>query len=56
MASKEVVERCDGEITQVLMVDGVEFSVVHEVDHIRRFDHRHAVRLQHATNPLNEAI
>jgi len=45
VAPKQPVQRRDGEVAQMLMVDGVERAVVDEIDDVGHLDDGHPVRL-----------
>ena len=56
MPAQQVIHRGDGEVAEVLVVDGVELAVVDQVAHVGELDHGHAVVLQQGGDAGHEAV
>ncbi len=56
MTLEEILECGYGEVTQMLVIDRVELTVIDEILDIRSFDHRDAVVLQQSGNASHESV
>ncbi len=56
MAPEQLVERDQREVAMVLVIDRIEFDMLHQRQQVRHFEHCDAVILQDVTNAANEAI
>ncbi len=54
--AEELVQGGDGEVAQVLVVDGVELDVIDQIDNVGALDDGHAGRLQHGFDAGDEAV
>ncbi len=56
MATEQLVDCRYREVAQVLVVDCVEFAVIDQIANVRELQDRHACRLEHPRNTLDETV
>ncbi len=56
MPPEQGVQRGQGKIAEVLVVDGVELAMVQQVFHVRHLDHDDAIVLQHGFHALDHPV
>ena len=56
MPSEKTIESSDGEIAEMLMVNGVKLAVVNQIDDIGHFNDGDARVLQQQTNTRHKAV
>ena len=56
VAAEEFIERRYRIITKMLVVNRIKFTMIHQIHHRRRFDHRHAIILEDGVDGGDKAI